>query len=140
MLPEDHEFEVGKTYFDVDGIMYTFTRMSSAIKGRYMFMTQHAEEGSGGFVSLNKQEAKAMLYIDKPPVQDADNITQFPGTQPNPAQASMDAMRELNKSWDDTLEFILTVARIKKASYDAYLEEGFNEQQALELAKAGLGI
>jgi len=65
-----------------------------------------------------------------------DNVTQFPGAQ----QKLQQSIKEVFEDWAATLEYISGVARIRRAIYNAYIEEGFTEEQALELTKSGLQI
>lgn len=44
-----------------------------------------------------------------------------------------ESIRQLNNNWDDFVEAITAITKIKKAHYDACIKQGFSEQQALIL-------
>lgn len=60
-----------------------------------------------------------------------DKITSIP-TKPDPLKA---AGERLSRDMDTLIANARTVARLKKAQYDAYVEAGFTPQQALELIR-----
>lgn len=55
------------------------------------------------------------------------------GNTPNVAQ---DALRELKAGLKSQIELQAVVAQIQKAKFDALIEHGFTEAQALELSKS----
>ena len=48
------------------------------------------------------------------------------------------ALRILKLNIDEHLEFAKIKAQIKKAQYDAYVDNGFSPEQALELCKGDI--
>lgn len=60
-----------------------------------------------------------------------DNITLLPGS-PDEMRGQLETLR---RNLPTILEFHVIDARIKRAKYDAYMAEGFDEKQALELCK-----
>lgn len=58
-------------------------------------------------------------------------IHPLPG-QKNESRAAVEALK---RNLSDLKEHARLVAEIRRAGYDAYLEQGFSEDQALELCK-----
>jgi hypothetical protein len=46
---------------------------------------------------------------------------------------AMDAVAQLKASWETQLEVTKAIAKMYKAQYDAFVEEGFTSYQALTL-------
>ena len=46
------------------------------------------------------------------------------------------ALEALTRNAETMIEYSILMARIRKASYDAHVKEGFTEAQALELCKS----
>lgn len=69
---------------------------------------------------------------NKPP---AFSIKVEEGDIEDPIQRGKKALREMKENMDFQLETQRVLAKIMKAKFDALIEEGFSEQQALMLVK-----
>ncbi len=50
------------------------------------------------------------------------------------------ALEALKRQLPDLLQYMPFIAKLKKAQFDAYIEEGFTPDQALKLIRPGLEI
>jgi hypothetical protein len=64
-----------------------------------------------------------------------DNVRPLPNVEQDSQRANLEAMR---RNLPLLLETLPMFAQLRKAAYDAYLEAGFSEEQALKLAKSFL--
>ena len=64
-----------------------------------------------------------------------DNVRPIPNVEQDNQRANLEAMR---RNLPLLLETLPMIAQLRKAAYDAYLEAGFSEEQALKLAKSFL--
>lgn len=59
---------------------------------------------------------------------------------PNSKDEMKAAIAQLKRNLPEIIEHTKLIAEIKRASYLAYVEQGFNEQQALELTKGSMTL
>ena len=64
------------------------------------------------------------------------NLTMFPGGAT--ANEIKNAVRQFAEAMDDHCQFLKLNAQLLKTKFDALKEQGFTEQQALELCKGSL--
>jgi len=67
---------------------------------------------------------------------DKDKLTVFPGGAA--ANEIKNAVRQFAEAMSDHCEFLKLNAQLLKTKFDALKEQGFTEQQALELCKGSL--
>ncbi len=65
-----------------------------------------------------------------------NNLTMFPGGATT--NQIKDAVRQFAEAMDDHCQFLKLNAQLLKTKFDALKEQGFTEQQALELCKGSL--
>ena len=65
-----------------------------------------------------------------------EKLTMFPGGAN--ASAIKDAVRQFAEAMDDHCQFLKLNAQLLKTKFEALKEQGFTEQQALELCKGSL--
>lgn len=65
---------------------------------------------------------------------DKTNLTLLPGG--GKPDAAREALRELKAGLDAHLELQVVVARIQRSKYNALIDVGFTEAQALELCRS----
>lgn len=53
-------------------------------------------------------------------------------TKPNEVRA---ALEEMKRGMDDQIKIIKLLAELRRAKYQAHIDQGFSEDQALELCK-----
>lgn len=61
------------------------------------------------------------------------NITEIPNAEKDKMRAQLEALR---RNAEYLIEYQAIVASIRRKAFQAYVREGFTEQQALELCKS----